>query len=208
MNIDPVHLAFRSTAEGAQKILHELEAELAVAKERRDMLLNDINKASAAAVRDQRARVELAGLNKQDGEVGRLIRSIERQVVEAKKRVAMAANQAAAASAKQAELDAAALPRDKWFAVSCPDGRVVRHRHSSMDALQRELQPGYRATGQVFGANEDGSGGFVSMPGAPLMLKALLESQGDVLMEWLEARGIVGAGKTTVVLPPNGRDLQ
>ena len=32
MNIDPVHLAVRSTAEGAQKVLNELEVELAEAK--------------------------------------------------------------------------------------------------------------------------------------------------------------------------------
>jgi hypothetical protein len=116
--------------------------------------------------------------------------SIQRAVSEACGQLSLAENQAAAAAARRAEMDAPALPRDKWFAVSCPDGRAVRHRHSSMDALQRELQPGYRATGQVFGANEDGSGGFVSMPGAPSMLKALLESQGDVLLEWLAERGI------------------
>jgi hypothetical protein len=93
--------------------------------------------------------------------------------------------------------------RDKWFAVSCPDGRAVRHRHSSMGALQKELQPGYRAIGQVFGHAEDGTGGFVSTPGAPSMLKALLESEGDVLMEWLAERGI---GGPVVVLPSNNRN--
>jgi hypothetical protein len=87
MNIDPVHLAFRCTAEGTQKILNELEAELAEAKVRRDKILVDIGKANDAAFAgDRRARLELSGLNKQDAEVGRLILSIERQVAEAKKR--------------------------------------------------------------------------------------------------------------------------
>jgi hypothetical protein len=59
-----------------------------------------------------------------------------------------------------------------------------------MDALQKELQPGYRAIGQVFGHNEDDTGGFISQPGAPSMLKALLESQGDELIAFLAERGI------------------
>jgi hypothetical protein len=84
----------------------------------------------------------------------------------------------------------AALPRDKWFECVCPDGRKVRHRHHSLEALQRELQPGYRAVGQVFGHAEDGTGGFVSTPGAPSMLKALLDSQGDELIAFLAERGI------------------
>jgi hypothetical protein len=47
------------------------------------------------------------------------------------------------------------------------------------------------------------------MPGAPSMLKALLESDGDFLMARLAARGIVGSDKETVViLPSNGRELQ
>jgi hypothetical protein len=209
MNIDPVHLAVRCTAEGTQKILNELEAELAEAKVRRDKILVDISKAQAAAEKgDKRQLFVLGSLNKQDQAQGRLVLSIERQVAEAKKRLAMAANQAATAEAKRASVDAAAVPRDKWFAVSAPDGRTVRHRHSSMDALQKELQPGYRAIGQVFGHNEDGTGGFISQPGAPSMLKALLESDGDVLMEWLAARGIAGSDKTVVILPDNNRGLQ
>jgi hypothetical protein len=44
--------------------------------------------------------------------------------------------------------------------------------------------------GQVFGANADDTGGIVSRPGAPSMLKALLESQGDELIAFLAERGI------------------
>jgi hypothetical protein len=39
-------------------------------------------------------------------------------------------------------------------------------------------------------------------------MKALLESEGDELLEWLAARGIVGSDKTVVVLPSNNRELQ
>jgi hypothetical protein len=183
------------------------EAKLANAKKQRDVILNDIRLVSAAIdAGDKQARLKLPALNKTNVEVGRLIVSIAREVSEAKGRLSLAENQAAAASAKRAEADEAGLVRDKWFECTCPDGRKVRHRGASLESLQRALQPGYRVVGQVFGHNEDGAGGFVSTPGAPSMLKALLESQGDVLIEWLEARGIVGAGKTTVVLPPNGRE--
>jgi hypothetical protein len=141
---------------------------------------------------------------------GRLILSLGADVEVSKKRLAMAENQAATAAAKRASVDAPAVPADKWFEVKCPDGRRVRHRHASMDALQRELQPGYRAIGQVFGANADGTGGIVSMPGEPSMLKALLESQGDELLAFLASHGIVGGDKQPVViaLPSNGRDMQ
>ena len=66
----------------------------------------------------------------------------------------------------------------------------MRHRGASLESVQRVLQPGYRAIGQAFGTNEDGSGGFVDRPGAPSMLKAMLESQGDVLIEYLSTHGI------------------
>jgi hypothetical protein len=205
MNIDPVHLAFRSTAEGAQKILHELEAELAEARARRDKILIDLEKASAAAVRDQRERLKLPALNKSNVEAGRLIVSIERQVSEAKKRLAMSENHAAGAAAKRAESEDAALIRDKWFAVSCPDGRAVRHRGASLESLQRALQPGYRVIGQAFGTNEDGTDGIVADRHSDMM-QAMLDAYGDTLLAWLTERGIVGADKTVVILPSNNRE--
>ena len=81
------------------------------------------------------------------------------------------------------------------FTRPCPDGRKVRHRGASLESMQRVLQPGYRAIGQVFGANEDGTGGFISQPGAPSMLKALLESEGDELLAFLAEHGITGSDK-------------
>jgi hypothetical protein len=202
MNIDPVHLAVRSTAEGAQKILNELEAGLAEAKARRDAILADIRKANDAAVRDQQARLKLPGLNKEDAAAGRLIRSIEMQIAEARKRIAMAENQAAAA--KAAKSDAPVC--DKLFEVVCPDGRKVRHRGASLEDVRRRLQVGYTVAGQVHGADADGNGGFIPRPG---FLTAMLEAYEGELIEWLEARGIIGSDKqTVVVLPNNNRELQ
>jgi septal ring factor EnvC (AmiA/AmiB activator) len=204
MNLDPVHLAFRSgTAESAQKVLNELEAELAAAKQRRDKILADISAANAASVRDQRARMELPRLNKEEAATGRLIRSIEMQIVQAKKRVAMAeAAAAGAAAARAAKSDAPV--RDKLYEIVCPDGRKVRHRGASQEDVRRRLQIGYTVAGQVFGADNAGNGGFIPRPG---FLTAMLEAYEAELVAFLEARGIVGSDKqTVVVLPPNGRE--
>jgi hypothetical protein len=192
-----------------RKTLRDREEKLVHAKKQRDVILNDIRKTNAAIdAGDKRARLELMGLNKQNAAAGRLILSIEAEVAQSRKRVAMAESQAEAAAVKRASIDNAALVRDKWFETICPDGRKVRHRHHSLEALQRELQPGYLVAGQVFGADENGAGGFVSMPGAPSMLKAMLESEGDVLMAYLAARGISADKQPVVVLPSNGRDMQ
>ena len=212
LNIDPTHIAWRcGTEDQTRRVVSDLEGALAEAKARRDKILADISKANVAAFAGDRrqlfALTGRGGLNKQDAEVGRLILSISKQLGEARKRLATIEAHAAQAAAHRAGVDDAGLVRDKWFETICPDGRKVRHRHHSLEALRRELQPGYRATGQVFGANEDGSGGFVADADSHMM-KALLESQGDVLMEWLNARGIVSGEKTMIVLPGNGRAAQ
>lgn len=185
MNIDPVNLAMRSTSEGPQKILDELEAELIAVKARRDKTSADIGKAEAAAEKgDKRQLFALAGLNKQDQAEGRLVISIGRQIAEEKKRLVMAANQAVA---MRASVDDASKVRDKLFEVTGPDGRRVRHRGASQEDVRRRLQFGYALVGQVHGADADGIGGFVPRPG---FLTAVLEAYEGELIEWLGARGL------------------
>ena len=76
-----------------RKVLNGLEAKLSEEQARRDRILIDVRRASAAADKgDQRACFELAGLNKQDLAAGRLILSLEAQVAEARKRLGMAMN--------------------------------------------------------------------------------------------------------------------
>jgi hypothetical protein len=213
MNIDPVHLAVRSTMEGTQKVLNELEAELAEAKVRRDKILVDIRKANAAAFAGDRRQVFVLGsLNKQDAETGRLILSIERQIAEARKRVDMAANQAATAEAMShvmATPDGAAKWR--WFEITAPDGRVLRHRALSFADLQKALLRGYRVTSEVFGASVTGVGGVAAQIGSdvPSIMTGLLSAYGGELEAWLAERGIVGSDKQpVVVLPNNNREMQ
>jgi hypothetical protein len=210
MNLDSVHLAARSgTAEETQGVLNELEAELAAVKHRRDAILADISKANAASVRDQRARLELPRLNKEETSAGRLILSIERQIAEARKRVDMLANQAAAARAK------AAVPimdgPERLFLVKTPNNGQVRHKAQSVEQLRARLLAGYSVAGEIFGANDAGAGGVVAAiaPTGPSIMAGLLAAHGKDLEAWLADRGIVGTDKqTVVVLPANGRDLQ
>jgi hypothetical protein len=187
MNIDPTHIAFRcGTAEETQAVLDELIAEHAATKQRRDTILSDLAKANEASVRDQRARMALPRLNKEETETGRLIRSIEMQIVQARKRVAildMAANQAAAAKAAGSD----ASVRDKLFEVVAPDGRKIRHRGASLEDVRRRLQVGYTVAGQVHGADDNGNGGFIPRPG---FLTAMLEAYNGEFEAWLAERGV------------------
>jgi hypothetical protein len=209
MNLDPVYLAARSgAAEDAQKVLNELEAELAAVKHRRDAILVDVSTANAASVRDQQARLKLPGLNKEEVAAGRLIRSIEMQVKEAKKRLAMAANQAAAARAAVPIEEGA----ERLFLVNTPHHlHQVRHKAPTAEALRARLLPGYTVEGEIFGANDAGEGGVVAAidPKGPSIMAGLLAAFGGELEAWLAAHGITGSDKqTVVVLPNNNRELQ
>jgi hypothetical protein len=176
--------------EYARKVLSDLEVKLADAKTRRDEVLLGIRKASSAVdAGDQRARFVQGGLNKENEAAGRLIRSLDAEVAEARKRLDMAMNQAAVVASKRASVDATNVRRDKLFEVETPDGRKVRHHHATADSLQKMLQPGYRVVAEVFGAGIDGKGGMVDPLGQSTM-KTLLAAHGDELIAFLAERGI------------------
>jgi hypothetical protein len=80
---------------------------------------------------------------------------------------------------------------DRLFEVETPDGRLVRHRYSSPDGLQKMLQPNYKVVAEVFGAGIDGKGGMVEALGHSTM-KTLLAVHGDELIAYLAERGIIG----------------
>jgi len=176
-----------------RETLRVREAKLANAKKQRDTILIDMRKASAAAdTGDQRARFELTGLNKSHVSIGRLILSLEAEVAEARKRLGMAMNQAATVEAKRAQQDGLREEAVKWFEVRTPDGRLVRHRAVSLDALRKSLLPNYVCVAEVFGASDQGLGGFaVSIsPGAKSTMSGLLAAHGDELLAWLAGHGV------------------
>jgi hypothetical protein len=166
------------------------ESKLAAVKKQRETILLDKRVAAARADKgDQRARMEVASLGKQDVEVGRLVLSTERQLREARKWLAFAVDQAATVALKRAQSDAAAVPGERLFEVATHDNRRVRHRYASADGLQKMLQPGYKVVAEVFGAGIDGNGGMVEPLGHSTM-KTLLAVHGDELIAFLAERGI------------------
>jgi hypothetical protein len=78
----------------------------------------------------------------------------------------------------------------KLFEVATPDGRVIRHRHESIEEAQKAILPGYAITGEVLGASADGVGGLVDPigPGTTSIMETLLEARGDELLGWLAKR--------------------
>ena len=193
--------AFRATDVPTRNVddyrdaLKNYEVKLAAAHKQRGVIIIDLRKASAAAdLGDQRARLELNALNKSDAAAGRLILSLEAQVAEAKRRLAMAETQAATVASRRAVADKSAVPHNRLFEVVCPgpDCRKVRHRHASAGELQKVLEPGYRVTAEVFGAGNDDKGGMIEPIGQSTM-KTLLAAHGDELIAFLAERGIKAA---------------
>jgi hypothetical protein len=196
MTLGAVDLPARGV-EDLRKVLSGLEVKLSGAKAQRDRILIDVRKASAAAdMGDQRARFAQGGLNKEDAVAGWLILSLEAQVAEARKRLDAAMNQAEVVEAKS---HAMATPRDevaKWFEVRTPDGRVIRHRAASLDALQGALLKGYTVTAEVFGASAIGFGGVAAQIGSdvPSIMAGLLAAHGKELETWLASRDAKSTG--------------
>jgi hypothetical protein len=185
------------------------EAKLVNARRHRETILIDKRAAEARADGgDQRARFELAGLNKRDAAVGRLVLSIEAQLEEARKRVEMAEAQVEAVRAH------ATVPiaegAERLFLVNTPHNlHQVRHKARTIEALRSRLLPGYAIAGEVFGANDAGEGGVVAAiePSGPSIMAGLLAAHGDELLAFLAERGIIGSDKqTVVVLPANNRE--
>ena len=88
----------------------------------------------------------------------------------------MALDQAAHA-ARLAAVAADVTPHTRWFEVEAPDHGTIRHRHASPEALAAQLLPGYVLRGEIFGADEQGRGGF-----------SVATNHG--LIEFLTARGL------------------
>jgi hypothetical protein len=191
-----------------RKTLSELEVKLSDAKGRRDKILIERQKTSALVDKgDKQARLAQAGLNKEEAAAGRLILSLERELAEAKKCLAMG----------QAQVDAvrahAAVPvaegAERLFLVNTPHNlHQVRHKARTIESLRSRLLPGYTIAGEIFGANDAGEGGVVAAisPTGPSIMAGLLQAFGDELITFLAERGIVGSGKPVVVMPSNNRE--
>jgi len=72
------------------------------------------------------------------------------------------------------------------------DGRVIRHRAASLDALQGTLLKGYTVTAEVFGPSAIGFDGVAAQIGSdvPSIMVGLLAAHGKELETWLASRSI------------------
>ena len=189
------------STEVARKTLDDLESKLAAVQDRRDKVVIEIARASAKAaaiggIGDQSAKNSLSPLNKQAAAAESEMSLIRIEIREAKRGLALAEAYDAGVKAKQA-LDRGEPGRLVQLEISSPDGRVIRQFHKSVEAAQKALQPGYTVTGEVIGGNIVSP---IGRPGARSFMKALLESQGGELLEFLASHG-VHVSRTG--LPPN-----
>jgi hypothetical protein len=175
------------------------------ALDRRGKTVQEISRASAEAATARginSARNSLGPLNKRAGAIDGEIALIRIDISHARRRVELAEAHAESVKTRQAT-DRGEPGRLVQLEIRAPDGRVIRQFHKSVDAARKALQFGYEVTGEVIGS------GVVSPvgPGTRSFMKALLESQGSELLEFLEAHGITGSEKETViVLPSNNRE--
>ena len=77
----------------------------------------------------------------------------------------------------------------KVFEITALDGRKIRHQHLSVEKARNALMAGYSVTGEIVGAKEDLTGGYVLPIGEQSLLALLLERHGDDLRAWLVAEG-------------------
>jgi hypothetical protein len=174
----------------ARKVLDDLESKLAAIIDRRDKIIIETARASAKAsaiggIGDQSARISLGPLNKQAASCDSEIALIRIEISHANRRLELAEAHDASVKAKQAA-ERGETGRLVQLEISCPDGRVIRQFHKSIEAAQKALQPGYTVTGEVIAS------GVVSPigPNTRSFMKALLESHGDELVAFLVERGI------------------
>jgi hypothetical protein len=212
-----------SDVQRERAVLAGLESKLSDALDRRDKTIQEISRASAEAETSgvnsasngarrpiNSARNSLAPLNRLAKSIDSEIGLIRIQVTHARRMLELAEAHADTARAK------AAVPiaegAERLFLVNTPHHlHQVRHRAPSIEALRSRLLPGYTIEGEIFGANDDGSGGVVAAinPTGPSIMKGLLLAHGPELLEYLAQHGISGTGKqAVVVLPTNNRELQ
>lgn len=74
----------------------------------------------------------------------------------------------------------------KLFEIKTPDGRRLRQHYETAVDAGAKLLPGYEVAGEVFLADADGNGGFLSPVKGQTLMGALLEAHGDELLAYLE----------------------
>ena len=132
-----------------------------------------------------------------------VIAVIRMEISHARRALKLQEDSAAGVKDKQAAANGGNSPHLVQLEIRAPDGRVIKQSHRSIDSARAALAAGYEVIGEVIGS------GVVSPvgPGTRSFMKALLDSQGGVLRDWLAEQGIVGnPDPVKVILPSNGRE--
>ncbi|HEY8005702.1 MAG TPA: hypothetical protein VIE66_02595 [Methylocella sp.] len=158
-----------------EKIVSDLEQDLARATAARLEVLGTVRQVSTAVDEKREVAAKLAPLNKRVKELSIAIVSMTQRLADERRTLDLAKNQQAERARIAAAAANASLLKDKVFEVVAPDGRAIRHLHASAEALRSELLPGYAIRGRVYGADKSGHGGFcVSLATSAADLEAAL----------------------------------
>jgi hypothetical protein len=192
------------SVEDAKAALAGLEGKLQDALDRRDKIIVETARAAdkAAAIGgigDQSAKMSLGPLNEKARAIDAEIALLRVNITYARRQLELATAQAE--KAKQAAEGGAAPRHLVQLEIRAPDGRVLRQFHRSLGAARAALSSGYEVIGEVISGNVVSPVG----PGTRSFMSALLDSQGDVLREWLAEQGITG-NPVKITLPSNGRE--
>jgi len=119
---------------------------------------------------------ELVRLNRAVEAGQQLILKLERDYKDTKRSLDLGRAQSAVMASRAAAAQSSEVEHARWFEVNTPSGRVVRHRHASLESIRAALEPGYSVRSELFGCDEEGNGGFAIMTGQrAALLKALAE---------------------------------
>jgi hypothetical protein len=164
-----------------EKHLSNLGIELEKARTRRLDTLTEIQRVSSVAemTKCNKSISALSPLNRAEEADARLIRSLEGQIKDVKRQLDLARAQAAAIASRAAAAQSSAVEHSRWFEVNAPHGRVVRHRHASLESIRAALSPGYTVKSELFGVGDDGSGGFPVAIGQRKQLLAALHAMSE-----------------------------
>ena len=169
-----------ATIESLEKELSDLGVMREEAGARRQKVFAELRQLSIRAeAGDRRAIADQAPLNKLADDESRLIVRIDREMKDVKRRLDLCRGQAAAIASRAAAAEASTLEHSRWFEVNTPSGRVVRHRHASLESIRAALEPGYTVRSELFGCDEEGNGGFQVAVGQRKQLLAALNAMSE-----------------------------
>ncbi len=150
-----------ATIETLEKELSDLGVAREKAAARRQGIFGELRQLSIKAeAGDRKALYAQGPLNTDVEDLTREIIRIDREIKDTKRSIDLCRGQAAVIASRAAASQSSAAEHARWFEVNCPGGRVVRHKHASLESIRAALEPGYSVRSELFGTDDEGNGGF------------------------------------------------